>query len=172
LSAIGLTGSGAISPGPEEGGVLLLVKPPEEFLKPRIDLDFLDGIERIPQLVVRPGFVDKILAGVAGRCRVSSALASRDHVVPTCGYPPLTKCTSCGHATGPLFLQKHIHSAIVRRHSIESCEPLAGLFHQLTPSAFKNRNSARKGLGRSSYFAFRGSNWYARPVTLRIPALI
>ena len=28
------------------------------------------------------------------------------------------------------------------------------------------------GLGRSSYFAFRGSKWYARPVTLRIQALI
>ena len=24
-----------------------------------------------------------------------------------------------------------------------------------------------KGLGRSSYFAFKGSKWYARPVTLR-----
>ena len=29
-----------------------------------------------------------------------------------------------------------------------------------------------KGLGRSIYFAFRGSKWYARPVTLRNPALI
>jgi len=29
-----------------------------------------------------------------------------------------------------------------------------------------------QGLGRSSYFAFRGSKWYARPVTLRIQALI
>jgi hypothetical protein len=28
-------------------------------------LDFLDGIERIPQFVVRPSFVDEILAGVA-----------------------------------------------------------------------------------------------------------
>ena len=27
-------------------------------------------------------------------------------------------------------------------------------------------------LGRSSYFAFRSSKWYARPVTLRNPALI
>jgi hypothetical protein len=27
-------------------------------------------------------------------------------------------------------------------------------------------------LGRSSCFAFRGSKWYARPVTLRIQALI
>jgi hypothetical protein len=29
-----------------------------------------------------------------------------------------------------------------------------------------------KGLSRSSYFAFRDSKWYARPVTLRIQALI
>ena len=172
MSAIGLTGSGAISPGPEEGGVLLLVKPAKEFLKSRIGLDFLDRVECVAEIVVGPRFVDEILARVAGRCRVSSALASRDHVVPTSGHPSLTKCASCGHTSGPVFLQKHIHSVIVRHHSFESCEPLAGLFHQLTPSAFKNRNSARKGLGRSSYFAFRGSKWYARPVTLRIPALI
>jgi len=29
-----------------------------------------------------------------------------------------------------------------------------------------------KGPGRSIYFAFRDSKWYARPVTLRNPALI
>ena len=54
----------------------------------------------------------------------------------------------------------------------EGSEPLAGLFHQLTPSTFKIRIQVMKGLGRSSYFAFRGSKWYARPVTLRIQALI
>ena len=45
-------------------------------------------------------------------------------------------------------------------------EPLAGLFHQLTPSAFLKPYPVTKELGRSIYFAFRGSKWYARPVTL------
>ena len=38
--------------------------------------------------------------------------------------------------------------------------------------ALSKSTSIMKGLGRSSYFAFRGLKWYARPVTLRIPALI
>jgi hypothetical protein len=54
------------------------------------------------------------------------------------------------------------------RLSYKGNEPLAGLFHQLTPSAFKNRSSGKKALGRSIYFASRGSKWCARPVTLRI----
>jgi len=57
-----LTGSGPVSPGPEERAFLLLIKPAKEFLKSRIGLDFLDGFERIPQFVVRPGFVNEILA--------------------------------------------------------------------------------------------------------------
>ncbi len=54
----------------------------------------------------------------------------------------------------------------------QGIKPLAGLFHRLTPSAFKNLDKEMKGLGRSIYFAFRDSKWYARPVTLRNPALI
>jgi hypothetical protein len=50
-------------------------------------------------------------------------------------------------------------------------KPLAGLFHRLAPSTSKV-NEGRKWLGRSICFAFRGSKWYARPVMLRIPALI
>jgi hypothetical protein len=38
--------------------------------------------------------------------------------------------------------------------------------------ALSKSASIMKGLGRSIYFAFRGSKWYARPVTLRIQALI
>jgi hypothetical protein len=38
--------------------------------------------------------------------------------------------------------------------------------------AFFQYASIMKGLGRSSCFAFRGSKWCARPVTLRIQALI
>ena len=132
-----LTGSGPVSPSPEKGGVLLLVSPAEELLKSGIGLDFLDGIERIPQFVVRPSFVDEILAGVAGWCRVPSAFASRDHVMPSRGHFSLTKCANFGHTTGPIFLEKHIHSLAVRHYSFQNCEPLAGLFHQLTPSVFQ-----------------------------------
>ena len=39
------------------------------------------------------------------------------------------------------------------------------------PAPFKINNQM-KGPGRSIYFAFRDSKWYARPVTLRNPALI
>ena len=112
MSAIGLTGSEPVSPGPEEGGFLLLVKPAEEFLESRIGLDFLDRVERVPEFVVGPRLVDEILAGVAGWRRVPSALAARDHVVPSRGHPSLTKCASFGHTTDPILLQKNIHSAI------------------------------------------------------------
>ena len=173
MSAIGLTGSEPVAPGPEEGAFLLLVKPAEEFLESRIGLDLFNPVERVPQFVVRPGLMDEILAGVAGRRRVPSALAARDHVVPSRGHLSLTKCAAFGHAADSILLQKKIAIRLPPgSNSFESDEPLAGLFHQLTPSAFKNRNSARKGLGRSIYFAFRGSKWYARPVTLRIQALI
>jgi hypothetical protein len=51
-SAIGLTGSEPVAPGPEEGAFLLLVKPAEEFLESRIGLDFPDRVERVQQFVV------------------------------------------------------------------------------------------------------------------------
>jgi len=54
----------------------------------------------------------------------------------------------------------------------QGIKPLAGLFHRLTPSAFKNLDREMTARGRSSCFAFRDSKWYARPVTLRNPALI
>ena len=118
MSAIGLTGSEPVSSGPEEGAFLLLVKPAEKFLESRIGLDLLDRVERVPQFVVRPGLMDEILAGVAGRRRVSSALASRDHVVPTSGHHSLTKCASCGHTTGPILLRKNNHSTSTRQQFI------------------------------------------------------
>ena len=135
MSAIGLTGSEPVAPGPEEGAFLLLVKPAEEFLESRIGLDFLNRVERVPQFVMRPGFMDEIFAGVAGRGRVPSSLAARHHVVPARGHLPMTKCAAFSHAADPIF-QKHSHSLSIRQHSFGDCEPLAGLFHQLTPSAF------------------------------------
>ncbi|SRR6266404_9355664 len=96
-SAVRLTGSGPVSPGQEEGAFLLLVEPAEEFLKSRIGLDFLDGIKRIPQFVVRPGFVNEIFARVAGRDSCGPAFAARDDMVPSSMDRPLTKHASFGH---------------------------------------------------------------------------
>src|SRR5437016_9188247 len=82
-SAVRLAGSGPVSPRSEERAWLLLVKPPEEFLKPWIGPDFLDCVESISQFLMRPGLVNEIFAGVAGRRCFRSALATRDHVVPS-----------------------------------------------------------------------------------------
>jgi hypothetical protein len=64
---------------------MLLVQPAEELLKPRIGQNGLDGVKRVAQFVVGPGFVDEILAGVTGRNDFGSAFAAWDHVVPACG---------------------------------------------------------------------------------------
>ena len=118
MSAIRLTGSEPVAPGPEEGAFLLLVKPAEEFLESRIGLNLLDRVERVPQFVVRPGLMDEILAGVAGRRRVPSALAARDHVVTSRGHLSLTKCAAFGHAADPILLRKNNHSTSTRQQFI------------------------------------------------------
>ena len=111
LLTVGLTCSGPISAGPEEGTFLLLVKPAEEFLKSRIGLDFLDVVERIPQFVVGPRFVDEILTGMAGRSDVSSAFAARHNVVPSREHLSVTKSANFVHTVGPIFLEQHIYSS-------------------------------------------------------------
>ena len=118
MSAIGLTGSEPVAPGPEEGAFLLLVKPAEEFLESRIGLDFLDRIERVPQFVVTPGLVNEVFAGVAGRRRVPSSPAARDHVVTSRGHLSLTKCAAFGHAADPILLRKNNHSTSIRKQFI------------------------------------------------------
>ena len=118
MSAIGLTGSEPVAPGPKEGAFLLLVKPAEEFLESRIGLDIPDRVERVPQFVVRPGLMDEILAGVAGRRRVPSALAARHYVVPSRRHLSLTKCAAFGHAAEPILLQKNSHSPSIRQQLI------------------------------------------------------
>ena len=118
MSAIGLTGSEPVAPGPEEGAFLLLVKPAEELLESRIGLDLLDRVECVAELVVGPCFVDEILARVAGRRRVPSAPAARDHVVPSRGHFPLTKCAAFGHAADSILLQKNSYSTSTRQQFI------------------------------------------------------
>src|SRR5260370_37395746 len=103
-SAVGLTGSGPVSPRSEERALLLLVKPPEEFLKPWIGLDFLYCVESVPQFVMRPGLVNEILAGGACRCCFRSALATRDHVVPSRWHVAFTECAAYDHTADSIFL--------------------------------------------------------------------
>ena len=90
-SAVGPAGSGTVSPRPEVSAGLLLVKPPEELLKPCISPDFLDSVESVPQFVMRPGLVNEFFAGIAGRRCFRSAFAPRDHVVPARGNVALTE---------------------------------------------------------------------------------
>ncbi len=91
---------------------------------------------------------------------------ARDPMVRRRGPRPATDCTNVGHPIDPRFRLQHIHPPSAWRHWLGKCEPLAGLFHQLTPGAFKNRSSAAKGLDRSIYFAFRGSKWLSRQAML------
>jgi hypothetical protein len=125
-----VTCSVPVATRPEKGSFLLLVKPTEELLEARIGLNLLDRIELVTQFVVRPGLVDEVLAGMAGRGDVPSAFAARHNVVPSGGHLPVTKCASFVHTVSPIFLHKGIHSF----PRLKVFEPLAGLFHQLTPA--------------------------------------
>jgi hypothetical protein len=105
-----LTRSVPVATSSEKGSFLLLVKPTEQLLEARIGLNLLDCIEFVTQFVVRPGLVDEVLAGMAGRGNVSSAFAPRHDVVPSGGHLPVTKCASFVHTVSPIFLHKGIHS--------------------------------------------------------------
>src|SRR5438093_12017285 len=85
-SAVGLAASGPVSPGSEERAWLLLVKPAEEFLKQWIDLYLLDCVVSVAQFLMRPGLVNEIFAGVAGRRCLRSTFAPRNDVVPSRGH--------------------------------------------------------------------------------------
>ena len=92
-------------------------------------MNLLDRIELVTQFVVPPGVVDEVLAGMAGWGDVPSAFAARHNVVPSGGHLPVTKCASFVHTVGPIFLLKDIYLCC----PLKVFEPLAGLFHQLTP---------------------------------------
>jgi hypothetical protein len=70
---------------------LLLVKPAQKFLEPRIGLDFFHGIIEVSQFIVRPGLVDEILATLASWHNLPTALAPRHDVVAARGDAPQTK---------------------------------------------------------------------------------
>ena len=73
-----------ISSCPKHRTFLLLVQPAQEFLESRVRQNLFNRIERVAQLVMTPGLVDKVLAGLAGRNNVPAAFAAR-HYVMTAG---------------------------------------------------------------------------------------
>jgi hypothetical protein len=95
-----------VAMGPEESSFLLLVEPTEELLEARIGLNPFNRIELVAQFVVRPGLVDEVFAGMAGRGDVSSAFATRHNVVPSRRHLPVTKCADSVHTFGRVFLLK------------------------------------------------------------------
>src|SRR5688572_19135057 len=88
---------GSVAPSPEDGTLLLLVEPAQEFLGSRIDQNLFHGIERVAQLVMAPGLVDKVLARVAGRHNVPAAFAARHYVMTARGNFAFTEDTGLRH---------------------------------------------------------------------------
>jgi len=127
---VGLAGSISVPPSPEEGSFLLLVKPTKELLEARIGFDLLNRVELVAQFIVRPRLVDEILARMAGRRDVPSSFAARHNMVPSRGHSPATECANFVHTFGSQFLYNDIQSS----HALKAFEPLADLFHQLTPA--------------------------------------
>jgi len=77
---------------------VLFVEPAQELLIPGVSQDSLDRVESVPQFVMAPGFVDEVLAGMAGRRGFGPAFAARDDMVPSRGNLSLAECAAFGHA--------------------------------------------------------------------------
>lgn len=170
---VGLVASASVPPRSEECSLLLLVEPAKELLESRIPLNLLDRVELVAQFVMRPRFVDEILAGVAGRSDVPSAFAARHDMVPSRGHVPVAECAGLVHTVGPKFLWKDIHSCDRLKVSNRwLVMPLRKQFHILTPAEEVQSSGCKVQsfrildssllihnfiLGRSFYFAFRGS---------------
>src|SRR5262245_15328454 len=71
---------------------MLFVQPLQEPLKSFIGQDSLNRIEGVSQFVVRPGFVNEILARMARRRDLSAAFAARDNVMSAGRHLPFTEC--------------------------------------------------------------------------------
>ena len=95
-----LNRAGAIATGLEDRSRFLLVQPAQKFLETFIRANFFHRIEIIAQLIVRPGFVDEILAALAGRRDLASALATRHDMMPARGHLPQTKDARVIHGPG------------------------------------------------------------------------
>jgi len=75
----------------ENRGAVLLVQPLQEFLESAVSEDDFNRIERVAKFIMAPGFVDEILAGMAGWHDFRSALAAWHNVMTACGYGSLTE---------------------------------------------------------------------------------
>ena len=75
------SGARTISARAKVGVHLLLLKPAQKFLVARIGQDSFDGVVFVAELIMRPGFMDEIFAGAAGRDRFAAAFAARNDVV-------------------------------------------------------------------------------------------
>ena len=170
--SVRLTGSASVAPGPEDGPFLLLVQPAQELLEARISLNLLDRVELVAQLVMRPGLVDEILAGMAGRSDVPPAFAARHNVVPSRGHLSVAECASFVHPVGAIFLQKHNYWHCFRQHWFKGSNPR--LVSSTNSHPALSQNLVQKGKGQAARSTSRSGvqKWYARPVTLRIQALI
>ena len=73
------------------------MQPPEEFLKTSVAQDGFHRIERVPKLVMAPGLVDEILAGMAREHDFGSAFATRHQVMSPCRDLSFTEDARLGH---------------------------------------------------------------------------
>ena len=89
----------SIAPGFKNRFRLLFVKPAEKFPEAFVGADFLHGVEVVAQFIMRPGLVDEILATVARRRDLASALAARHDMMPARRDFPLAKDTDLVHVT-------------------------------------------------------------------------
>ena len=81
----------------EDSRILLLMQPLEKFLKTSVGQDCLHGMKRVPKLVMTPGLVDEILAGMTCRHDLGPAFAAGYHVMSACWNFSFAKHTRLGH---------------------------------------------------------------------------
>jgi hypothetical protein len=94
------------------------VQPAKELLKSGICQDAFDRVEGVAQFVVTPGFVDKVLTGMARGDDFGPTFATRDDVVAARGHVPFAKYALLGH-------KGRVHEATTMR-SISSRKGQAG----------------------------------------------
>jgi hypothetical protein len=92
--AIRIRGSPPVAATPEKRAFLLFIKPAKELLKSGIGQDLFHRVKYVPQFIMRPGFVDKILARMAGGDDFLSAFAPGHNVMPARGHHSFTKDTT------------------------------------------------------------------------------
>lgn len=78
-----MSGPGAMALAGKINRLLLLAQPRQESLKLGVGLDLVHCVQFVPQLIVIPGLVDKILAGLAGGHCLPATLALWDDMMPT-----------------------------------------------------------------------------------------